>query len=366
MSLKSNKKAFTSIINHLGIDETLTKINRKKVRYNKFIDGVVPEPNWNYMSDLIELPKTEEKNKYLLVVVDLATNKFDIEPLKSKTAEATLNGFKEIIKRKILTLPEISLKTDNGTEFRGVFNTFLLDHKIFHKVSLPFRKTQMAPVESLNATLGRLLTGYMNKKSVELGIDYMDWDDILPQIRTQLNEYRERDLGKLKKYQDKLYFDPEVAGEPDFQIGDYVRYRVERPIDIRGNAQPDQTRWRMGDRRFSVDVRQIIDILCYPQEPYYRYKLSDMPNVSYSADELLKSDKEEELFIIKQIIGKKVEKRKVYYLCWWKGELKRDATWQEETQLREDGAGPLLNRYDEDNAPKPKKTAKKVAVKKKK
>jgi hypothetical protein len=61
----------------------------------------VPEKDFNYMSDLIELPQTDKGFKWLLVVMDLATNLFDIEPMKNKTAETTLNSFKAIIKRKI-------------------------------------------------------------------------------------------------------------------------------------------------------------------------------------------------------------------------------------------------------------------------
>ena len=59
-------------------------IDNKQKKYNKFISAIVPEPNFNYMSDLIELPTTTEHYKWLLVVVDLATNLFDIEPMKNK------------------------------------------------------------------------------------------------------------------------------------------------------------------------------------------------------------------------------------------------------------------------------------------
>lgn len=38
------------------------------------------------MSDLIVLPETNEGYKYLLVVLDLATNLFDYQPIKRKTA----------------------------------------------------------------------------------------------------------------------------------------------------------------------------------------------------------------------------------------------------------------------------------------
>ena len=61
------------------------------------------------MADLLQLPEASQKNKYCLVVVDIATNKFDLEPLKNKESKTTLNAFKKIFKRKILTRPKVSL-----------------------------------------------------------------------------------------------------------------------------------------------------------------------------------------------------------------------------------------------------------------
>lgn len=68
--------------------------------------------------------------------------------------------------------------------------------------------------------------------------------------------------------------------------------------------------------------------------------------------------------IIKQILDRKVEKKKAYYLCWWKNQSKAESTLEPETMLREDGVGPLLDQFNEDNPVKPIKTTKKVTAKK--
>ncbi len=49
---------------------------------------------------------------------------------------------------------------------------------------------------------------------------------------------------------------------------------------------------------------------------------------------------------------------------WWKKQLKSEASWELEENLRADGAGLLLDRYNEDMAPKTVKVAKKVTPKK--
>jgi hypothetical protein len=121
------------------------------------------------MADLIEMPETKNKNKYILVIVDLATNEFDIEPLKNKSAEDVLLGSKKIFKRSYLKVPYASIRTDNGKEFKGVFQTFCNDNNIFHKTNIQNRHTQLANVDSsLN---GR----YLGFKAQEL-------KDILPEV----------------------------------------------------------------------------------------------------------------------------------------------------------------------------------------
>jgi len=225
-TIKKDNSKFSNVLNKLKIDEFYTKFDKKQKKYNKFINSIVPEKDFNYMADLIVMPKTSEGFKYLLVVDDLATNLFDVEQMKNKTAKETLQAYKNIIKRKILTLPEISFKTDNGIEFKGEFDAYLKDNKILHKLSKPYNHKQQAPIEGLNKTITRILMNYLNDKELELDKSYNNWTDILPQVRQEVNIFRERDLDKLKKYQSKHYHDSIKSGKPDYNIGDFVHYRI--------------------------------------------------------------------------------------------------------------------------------------------
>ena len=114
------------------------------------------------MADLLQLPKTSKGYTHLLVVVDLASSEFDIEPLKSTTAEATLDAMLKMFKRKYVKKPYASIRTDGGSEFKGVFHKWLYDNSILHKTASPYRHKQMANVEALNKQLARLFNGYMN------------------------------------------------------------------------------------------------------------------------------------------------------------------------------------------------------------
>ena len=85
------------ILNDLGINDKLNKFHPpKQKKFNKVKNNTVMMEGMNYMADLVYLPTTKEGYKYCLCIVDLATNVFDIEPLKKKDAPATLEEMKNI------------------------------------------------------------------------------------------------------------------------------------------------------------------------------------------------------------------------------------------------------------------------------
>ena len=121
------------------------------------------------MCDLLFLPETKQGYKYLLVCVDLATNLFDIEPLKTKTPEETLKAFNKMFNREYIHKPKASIRTDAGNEFKGVFDKYLYNNNILHKKAIPARHKQLSNVETLNKQLGLIFNSYMNQKERETG-----------------------------------------------------------------------------------------------------------------------------------------------------------------------------------------------------
>jgi hypothetical protein len=167
-----------ALLKSFNIDEKLTKPRlEKQPIYNHIKNNIPRIEDYNFMADLIEMPETSKKFKYLLVMVDLASNDFDIEPLKTKSSEEVLSASKKMFKRDYLNIPYASIRTDNGSEFKGVFQKWCDTEKIYHKFNIPNRHNQMANVESLNRQLVRLFNGYMNAKEITSGRVYKNWDD---------------------------------------------------------------------------------------------------------------------------------------------------------------------------------------------
>jgi hypothetical protein len=328
------------ILKLLKIDETYTKATKLPKKFNKVKDNIPLIEDYNFMADLLLLPETEEGFKYLLVVVDLATNDFDIEPMKNKEPSTTLKSMKAMFKRKYIKEPYASISTDGGTEFKGIFHKYLYDKSIIHKIAEPGRHKQMSNVENLNRQLGRLFNGYMNSKEEESGEVYREWTDVIETVRKFLNEFKRKDGKDAFTHE---YAIPNYT-KSKYKIGDIVNHMSEFPLSALGNKQPTD-KFREGDYRWSLVPRKIVKILHYPGKVAIRYMLDHKSNVSYADYELQKAKEKEEEFTIKKIIGKKSENSKTYYKIWWKGYPRAEATWERRSKLKKD-VPKMLKDYD--------------------
>ena len=63
-----------------------------------------------------------EPYKYALVVVDDHDKKVDAVPLRERTQEALIKGFKELYDHGILKMPKVRLEVDKGDEFTDLHN----------------------------------------------------------------------------------------------------------------------------------------------------------------------------------------------------------------------------------------------------
>lgn len=328
---KKTKSKFANIFDKLNIDETITKPVRKAKVFNKVKDNVPLKEDYNFMADLLFLPETTDKERYCLTVVDLATDEFDIEPIKDKEPKTILAAMSKIFKRKYLNEPYASIRTDGGNEFKGVFQKWMYNESILHRVGLPGRHTQVANVESLNRQLGRLFNGYMNAKEKKSGKAHRNWTEAIPIVREELNKHRAKstkDLSSINSKRPEL----DLSKEPQFNIGDIVYRQLDRPENALGEKLAGT--FREGDHRFDRQPRKVEKILYYNGKNTYRYLITDINNASFSESQLMKADEEEELFEVKQILGKKVINGKVHYLVWYYGEKKAEASYQPETELK--------------------------------
>ena len=315
------------LINDLGIDETLTRPVKKPKRFTHVKDNIPLMEDYNFMADLLFLPKDKKGFKYLLVIVDLATDEFDIEPLIDKQPKTVLESMLKIYKRKFVKKPYASLKTDDGNEFKGVFHKWLYDNSIYHSVAYPARHSQMSNVECLNKTLGRIFNGYMNKMEMQTKNQYTNWTDIINIVRDKLNIIRKKKLNQ----NDTTLSHFNATQKQKYNIGDIVYRKLESPESALGKKLPGN--FRMGDFRYDTVPRKIEQVLIYTGDIPYRYILDGFPQVAYAEHELIQAKEQEEEWEVKQILDRKAFKGVVKYLIWWKHFKKSEATWENKSSL---------------------------------
>lgn len=327
------RRTIDDLIDEIGIDETFTKPTRKEKEFTRIKDVMTPIENFNYMADLLHLPTTKNGYKYLFVITDLITHEFDIEPIKNKESKTILKAMQNVFKRNYLKKPKASIRTDNGTEFKEVFHKWLVDNKIFHSVSLPYRHSQLSAVEALNKQLGRIFNGYMNMKEEKTQRPYNEWDDIIDFVRKELNDIRYTKAPYTEKTINKADFPfVDISKEPLFKVGELVHRRLNYPQNALGKDQPTET-FRMGDYRYERNPRKITRILYYNGKIPYRYMLDGIKTTSYTENQLMRSKEKITKFVVKKIIGKKKVGNKIYYHIWWKDYPKKDATWEPKSEL---------------------------------
>lgn len=235
-----------SIIKDLGVDLKPHQQIVKLKEFNHVKDTVNLTAGYNYMADLLFLPTCVFGYKYLLVVVDLASDKFDIQEIKDKDSSTVLKALNKIFERGILEEPKFTLKTDSGSEFKGVFHKYLYDESIFHKVAPSGYHQGLANVENLNKQIGKIIMTWLSDKEQKKGKVSKNWLPLLPIIRKELNEARDNtdNLPKdIKKYNYPLPRITELVNEkkqiykliePKFKEGDEVYHYLTKSVDALG------------------------------------------------------------------------------------------------------------------------------------
>lgn len=340
-SIESKASKYNKLIDKFGLDETYTKLKKKAI-FDHVKDNIPPLQDYNFQADLLMLPKTKEGYRYLFVIVDLWSDEIEACPLKTKEPKEVLKCMENIFKKgKYLKKPYASLRTDAGTEFKGVFHQWLYDKNILHSITLPNRHKQMANVENVNKLLGRFLNNYMNMKEEKLGKQYNEWIDILPELIKELNKIRYRPDENPLKYKQPIA----TNKKPKYKVGDVVIRKLDAPKNALNNEQSGK--FRTGDYRYDhTQPRKILNILLFPRN--VRYVLEGIKNASFTEDEILpaKENQQESKFAVRKLIDKKTVGRAVFYKTWFMKELKNKAQWINKKQLLEDGLDDYIQEYE--------------------
>ena len=249
------------------------------------------------------------------MVVDLATDEFDIEPITNNKSLTVVDAMKRMFKRRYIKKPYASIRTDGGAEFKDAFDKYCYENNILHKVGVAGRHQQAANVERLNRELGRLFNGYMNAIEEKTGETYKEWVEVVPKVRTMLNDFRKK--AERDPFTD-IYPTVDVTIQPKYKVGDIVYRMAEKPLDALGRKQPTQN-FRVGDYRWERIPRKIVKVLRYAGKVPIRYILENLPNVAYAEYELMPAEEKQAMYVVQSVKAKRTMNGVKELLIKWKG-----------------------------------------------
>ena len=307
-------------------------------------------------ADLLFMPHDGDY-KYILVVVDLGSRMTDAVPLKAKSNNDVIDGFKLLFNRGILKVPK-RLEVDAGAEFKGKTAKYLKGLNIWIRVAKVGRHRQQALVERRNQTIAKALFFRMAQQELLTGEESREWVEDLPRLLKLLN--------KRKIKPSSVSTDPVCEGDSCkvLDTGTKVRVALDYPI----NAVTEKRlhgKFRTTDLRFSPVVRTIKEVLIKPNSPPL-YLLDGnvckrkVDITAYTKNQLQVIPKNEKLpnpavirgkpktFKVQKILDRKKINGKIFFKVSWLGYSK--PTFEPRTSLIED-IPDLIKTYERDNKP---------------
>ena len=236
-------------------------------------------PNYTHQADLLSLPTAKYGYKYLLVVVDTHTRKFDAYPLKNASSTSVLNAFKKIYESsKYLKLPK-RLEFDAGSAFHGLVEDYFTSLGIKIRYAETNRHRQQSLVESKNQLLGNVIFHLLNMKELhdrKLGIkkSATDWYKTKEDFNSLIDTINEHQNYKpLTKETQPTPISTKENREL-LNVGDKVRIKLDYPIDI-AHKKKLIGKFRSADIKWSLEIHTIEHVILKPGQPPL-YKVNDM------------------------------------------------------------------------------------------
>lgn len=244
---------------------TLYRVNHSKFKRRKVL---VRGMQWQYQADLMDmhnLARENDKNKFLLTVIDCFSRLATAVPIKSKHAVNVVEGMKKAF--ETLGVPR-KLQTDEGKEFyNNLMKNYLRKNRVILFSTDQELKAQI--VERFNRTIRDKIKKYMRS------VHSLRYVDALPALLHSYNNSKHRSLkgfapAEVCKSNEREVFEKqygsylrEKAKLHKFHVGDKVR-AFKRKFQFIKDLPT-----------FEEDILEVIE--CIPSNPP-TYKLKRLSN----------------------------------------------------------------------------------------
>ena len=285
---------------------------------------------YQFQIDLIEIHQFAESNdnyRYLITAIDIFTRFAFVQPLKDKTANVFLDGFKAIMK-KAKVFPE-KILADRGSEIKNkLFKKYCTQNNVIllhsdNFVHAPF-------IERFNRTLKSLMYKYMTANETDRFIDVLQllvktYNNRIHRMigMTPAQAEKDENAHLIREKQEKVYAKRKRRA-PRFKKGQTVRVSKLKGQFDRGFNQ-----------QFLEEIYKIKKVFTRLPIPTYELETLDGDEIiegNFYGNELTLA-KAPEIFKIEKILKRKKDKnsRKKLVLVKWQGY--RNPSWIPENDV---------------------------------
>ena len=234
---------YADINNFLEKQEEYQMSRKQKPQKNLLYN--ISAPRGYYQADLMfykNLTKVpaNKNNDTILCMVEIATRKGYAIAMNGKESITVLEKLKKILEK--IHEPVKAITTDNGSEFKSVFNHYLEEHHIKHYWVQPKDHNSMSIVERFNRTIKKFNNRYF------LATKRYNWVSILDDVVYNYNHSHNNNIGgtpyDLTDEQVDIMRSNDIQHNMDvrerimkrIKVGDSVRTRLLLDEDKKDNA----------------------------------------------------------------------------------------------------------------------------------
>lgn len=247
---------------------TLHKPIRKSKKYRKTFANSLNQIHQCDLIDIGKLSKSNDGNRYILTCIDVLSRQGYAQPIKYKSSDAVIAGFRKIYNKK--TFFPAFVHTDFGKEFLSQYvQQYFKSVGIKHYTSNSDFKAAIC--ERFNRSLKSLMWKYFTQKHTNRYIE------ILPQLLLTYNSRYHRSIGRspnsvtkhnqksvwkyLYNKTDRNFKEPNLK----YRINDLVRIHSHKTIFKKGYLQT-----------YTNELFKIVDVVKTASPTVY--KLIDLKN----------------------------------------------------------------------------------------
>jgi len=222
--------------------QTINELHKptQKIKENyKFI--IAFEPYEMLQIDLLDYSKYSRTNKgykFILIAVDVFSRYAFAKPIKNKTPENVLDGF------KLFNIKNInSVYSDSGNEYKGVFSKYLNEHNIISLKAEIGDHNSLGIIDRFSKTLKIMISKYMTANETTRYYDVLD--DLLKAYNntphtalgdiSPSNSFSGENYNLIKRINlEKLKHNKSIIKKNKIKVGDNVREKLKKKLFDKG------------------------------------------------------------------------------------------------------------------------------------